>query len=87
MQKRVKWPVNHVYEVYWRDSCSSGGWKTLAEYRTDDKVGPMRSVGYLTKKDKHVVQLVQNMSSGTQHVADSMTIPRECVIVIKKLKR
>ena len=87
MTKPVKWPLTHIYEVYWRDSCSNGGWRSVEAHRADCQVGPMRSIGYLLRKDTDVVQLVQSMSGETQHIADIITIPRENVTAIKKLKR
>lgn len=87
MKKVVtKFPLSRRVEVDWRDSASRGGWDTVEHHRAYSKVGPMRSIGYLLKKDKDVIQLAQSMSSLTEHVADTVTIPRENITRIRTVR-
>jgi hypothetical protein len=80
-----KWPLRARVEVEWRDSASRGGWDSVGNHRQRRQVGPCRSIGYLLTQDKDVVQLAQSMSSMTQDVNDTVTIPRENVIRMKRL--
>ena len=63
---------------------SRGGWDTVEAHQKQDGVGPMRSIGYLLKKTKDVVQLAQSMDSHTK-VSDTITIPREAVTHIREI--
>ena len=85
MPKQIKWPLDTIVEVTWRDSHSSGGWKPIREHKEDASTGPMRTAGYIMRMDKDVVQVVQNMAASTQHVADIMTIPREVVLSVRRV--
>lgn len=87
MSSKTKWPLHRRVEVEWRDSASSGQWGSKKQYRKRrESVGPVRSIGYLLTHDKDVVQLVQSQSLGTRDITDAITIPRECVTKIRKLK-
>ncbi len=83
MSKRV---LHKRVEVKWRDSASRGGWDEISAHRERREVGPVLSVGYLLSKDKDVVQLAQSQSLMTGQVTDTVTIPRENVIYIRKLR-
>lgn len=83
---RVKWPLGRRVEVEWRDSASRGGWDSPGAHRARRGVGPCRSLGYLLTMDKDVVQLAQSQSAMTGDVTDTVTIPRENVIRIKRLR-
>ena len=85
MTKTIKWPLDTIVEVTWRDSHSAGGWKTIREHNEEAGTGPMRTSGYIIRMDKDVVQIGQNMSAWTQHVADVMTIPREVVLHVRRV--
>ena len=85
MVNKIKWPLNTIVEVTWRDSHSAGGWKTVREHKEEASTGPMRTSGYIMHMDKKVVQVAQNMSAWTQHVADVMTIPREVVLSVRRV--
>lgn len=78
-----KWPQKTIVEVSWLDACVQGKWGRKDDYL---KEGPMlcRTAGYLLKKDKSVVIIVQSQSVAGG-VADSMTIPRSCVTKIRRL--
>lgn len=84
VQTRV--PLRTKVEVTWRDSTSRGGWDTVASHRKRCDVGPCYSVGYLLTKNKDVVQLAQSQSSTNQDVNDTITIPREAIQKIRRLR-
>ncbi len=82
-----KWPLNDRVEVQWRDSAQSGrGWDDVRVHRRDNGIGPIRSIGYLLSKNRDVVQLSQSISSMTGHTTAVITIPRENVPHIRRLK-
>ena len=62
------------------------GWKhprTVDEFVAED-ADIMDSVGFLYKKNKKVVVLVQSVHA-PHNVAEALKIPRECVVSITKL--
>ena len=77
-------PRLKAVEVDWIDSATRKGWGSAADHRGS---GPMRcrTTGYLLKRDKHSVVLVQN-TDADGHVGDSMTIPASCVKKVWRLK-
>jgi len=82
----MSWPLKTRVEVEWRDSMSRGGWESAASHRSQRAVGPIRSIGFLLQSDKDVVQLAQSMSGLTGHVTDTITIPRENVVRMRKVR-
>lgn len=86
IKSAAKWPLGQRVEVEWRDSASRGTWDTLAEHRLRRGVGPCRSLGYLLTLDDDVVQLAQSQSAMTGMVSDTITIPRENVVRMKRLR-
>lgn len=81
----MRYPLRNRIEVEWRDSHSHQGWDTTEGHRGNASVGPMRSIGYVLAKDRHIIQLAQSMSAITGHVADTITIPRENVIRMRRI--
>jgi len=72
-------------EIVWIDSCTSGRWRTLDDYQDNEGLVECHSIGYMTKKNKKEVQVVQQISREAR-VADSITIPRSCIKKIRRLK-
>lgn len=81
-----KWPLRERVEVTWRDSAARGSWRSVEEHRSLRGVGPIRSIGYLLTHDKDVVQIAQSQSAMTGECSDTVTIPRENVTKIKRLR-
>ena len=72
-----------IVEVEWIDSCSDDGWmKSDSPRAKEHTVSHCTSVGYLFKKAKEKICLVQN-TSDTGSVGELMAIPR---CAIKKLR-
>jgi hypothetical protein len=66
-------------EIEWVDSCSDDGWmKSESERAQEHTVSHCTSIGYLYKKDKEKVCIVQN-TSDTGSIGELMAIPRKCV--------
>lgn len=75
-----------MVKVEWVDSCSDDGWMNAASPRAKEHtVSHCVSVGYLYKKDKEKVCIVQN-TSDTGSVGELMAIPRGCIKKITILK-
>lgn len=81
-----QWPLRDRVEVEWRDSASRGGWRTPDDYKRANAVGPIRSMGYLLTQTKDIVQVAQTQSAMNGDISDVMTIPRENVLRIKRLR-
>ena len=75
-------------EVKWKDTVSMGGWKTpqTIEDFVDEEIDVMESVGYLFKKNKKVVVIVQSCHKH-HNLAEVLKIPRENVVSIDELKK
>ena len=74
-----------LVEIAWYDSAVGGGWNTLSHYRNKKNVPQMKSVGWLTKNTKTEVQVVQSIAEDGE-VADSITIPKVCVVRTRRLR-
>ena len=72
-------------EVVWRDTSSSGGWKTLAAHRETRAPLLCRSTGYLLQRTSKVVHLLQSLDNNEKG-SDDLIIPREVVHSIRRLK-
>ena len=74
--------------VEWQDSGSNGRWSTREEYhkKATTVLSPIRSVGWINRKDNACVQVLQSQSGATGDVADAITIPRSCVRRIHRLR-
>ena len=79
-------PLRSRVEVTWRDSCSRDGWDSVDRHRQRRGVGPILSIGYLLAKDKGVIQLAQSQSVMNGEVACTLTIPRECVVHVRRVR-
>ena len=77
------WPLQTILEVEWQDSVSNTQWAPVAEHRKM-VTGPYRSIGYLVRCDRAVVQLAQSMGGGTQNIVDSISIPR---CAVRRMRR
>lgn len=87
-ERPIRWPLTVRVEVEWRDSVSTGGWNTVDHYKNNrSSVGPYRSIGYLIQCNKKIVQLAQSISGLTQDISDTITIPRACVIRMRRIPR
>ena len=71
-----------IVEVEWIDSCRTDGWHDQQDF------GPAlcRSAGYLLAKTEDKVTLALSLGDDTEHVCQTMTIPRVAVRKIRRLK-
>jgi hypothetical protein len=84
------WPLKRLVEVEWRDACTHSAWEDANVHREkarDIERKLLRSVGYLVRCNRRSVTIAQSMSSMTQYVSDSITIPRGEVRSIRQLGR
>ena len=84
--KKPRWPLHVRVEVEFVDSCTRGTWSSLEEHRRESSPSLCRSVGYLLERTATHVTVAQSISSHSQSVADTMSIPRACVRAIKRLR-
>jgi hypothetical protein len=91
MQNKPRYAFGNALPVLaeWTDSASTGRWDTPEAYarRAGENTGPIRSVGWINRKDHKVVQLVQTQSGANGDVVDAITIPRGCIRSIRRLRR
>jgi len=68
-----------IVEVEWIDSASGANtWNILESHADQLKPLPCKSAGYLVRKDREAVSIMQSQSVSGQYT-DAMTIPRSCV--------
>lgn len=79
-------------EITWADATSRSSWGSLKNHLGQQPM-EIESVGYLTKNDRKVVQIVQSKrdkyaddEDDTPVVADSLTIPKGWVRKIRRLR-
>jgi hypothetical protein len=72
----------HAYVVKWRDSSTLRGWSSM---EGDHSVAVITSVGWMVKETKTALTLTTGISEHG-NVCDAITIPRETVTKITKLK-
>ena len=72
-------------EVIWHDAATCGGWRSLKRYQDEESLIECRAVGYMTKKNKKEVQVVQQISKPGS-ASDAVTIPIHSVKKIKRLR-
>jgi hypothetical protein len=84
MGKKPTWPLQQLVEVEWDDSITDSSWASASDHRMAT-VGPHRSLGYLVRSDRVLIQVAQSMSAVTQHITDSLSIPRAAVRKIRSL--
>jgi hypothetical protein len=83
---KSRWPLLVRVEVEFVDACTRGTWSTLEEQRRESRPSRCRSIGYLVERTATHVTVAQSISSASQNVADTMSIPRRAVLSIKKLR-
>lgn len=66
-----------VVKIEWVDSCSGDNWEGFKESE-EHTIAKCESVGYLLRKDKEQVQIVQNISDNG-HLCAQIAIPRGCI--------
>ncbi|MEQ1726733.1 MAG: hypothetical protein ABL982_00015 [Vicinamibacterales bacterium] len=78
------WPLRELVVITWHDSYTRGRWYELEEHRKVCGL-PMecRTVGWVTKRDKETITVVQTMSGDA--VSDSMTIPLSCIRRVRRV--
>lgn len=74
---------HHAYIVKWRDSSSLRGWQSID---ADHSVGIINSVGWMVRETKTAITLTTGISEHGS-VCDAITIPREAVTNITRLKQ
>ena len=77
----------HIYRVDWRDASLTTGWQPLDGAGHGTSV--CQTVGFLIEKTKRHVAIAQSVSTtpnGTELTDAIMTIPRDWVTRIKRLK-
>jgi hypothetical protein len=80
-------PKLQMVRVEWVDSCSDEGWFKINSLRAKEPtVSHCTTVGFLLKKDRDKVCIVQNMSD-TGSVGDLMAIPRRAVNKLTILRK
>ena len=80
----LKFPLDQVVIVDWTDACGSPGWGDREEFEAIDGIA-VRSVGFLLRKDKRFITLMQTQSiEGGMNA--SITIPAGWVKMIHKIK-
>lgn len=80
----MKFPVQKIVEVDWKDACGQAGWDDIEEHRSLEPM-PCKSVGYLLKKNKTEIVLAF-CQAGHGGINSSMCIPMVWVSKIKVIK-
>lgn len=79
-------PESNLVEVDWVDSASRGRWDSLENYKKE-VTAYCRSAGYLIADTKHHLIILQTQGANTINDAlDAITIPKGCVLKVRKLK-
>ena len=86
---KADWPLPEgvpVVEVEWWDSAAVHGWQAKADALASagKKALPCKSVGYLWKRNKHRLLLVQSQSASGQ-AAGTFSIPMTAVAHLRVL--
>lgn len=76
-------PKHHAYIVKWRDSSTLRGWQAINS--PQHSVSAISSVGWLVQKTPATVTLTTSISD-CGNVTDAITIPREAITQMTKLK-
>lgn len=74
---------HHAYIVKWRDSSTLRGWRAIDDHAHG--VSMVWSVGWLVKQTPKTLTLTAGISE-CGNVVDALTIPREAVTQMTKLK-
>lgn len=91
MVVEAAWPLKKdtsIVEVEWVDSSSLHGWHSAADAAagTGNRALPCRSVGYLWKRNKHRLLLVQSQS-GSGMLDEAFAIPARAITRVRTLGR
>lgn len=73
---------HHACIVKWRDSSSLRGWQSMT---ADHGVAIIHSVGWIAREAKDEITLTVGISENGS-VCDAITIPREAIVKIQRLK-
>ncbi len=80
------WPLPVLVEIEWNDSITTHNiWVELKDHPFQ-AVGPLKTVGYIVRSTRQVIEVAQSQSAVTQHFTDTMTIPRGAVRKVRRLK-
>lgn len=74
---------HHAYTVTWRDSSTLRGWRSIEDGA--HKTATITSVGWLVQQTPKTVTITTSISE-CGNVADSLSIPREAITKMTKLK-
>lgn len=74
---------HHAYVVKWRDSSSLRGWQGIGNQQHG--VSTITSVGWLARENKTEVTIATCISD-CGNVRDALTIPREAITKMTRLK-
>lgn len=74
---------HHAYVVKWRDSSSLRGWNRLDS--PDHGVAVITSVGWMARQTPKEITLTTSISENG-NAPDALTIPREAITKMTKLK-
>lgn len=83
MPKKQKQKNYSLFQVTWNDAAARGQWKSLDDTIFNEGI-EIVSVGYKISENRKNVTLAQSLSKGRGY-ADTITIPRGCVVSTKKL--
>lgn len=77
-----------MVEVEWLDSMSEGRWMDTetAISRATREVMLHRSVGYLIHETDDLILLAGSRGESSEHVSDTMQIPRVAILAVHDLK-
>ena len=88
MPGKPRWPLRQcpIVEVEWEDSSSVHGWHELADAAeaTGKRALSCKSVGYLWKRNRHRLLLVQSQAA-SEMVDEVFSIPSGAVQVVRTL--
>lgn len=76
---------HHAYVIKWRDSCSNGGWRRV-DTLDREEIAIITSVGWIVRQTKKEITITTSMSD-RGNVMDTLTIPREAVTMMTRLKQ
>jgi hypothetical protein len=75
---------HHAFVVKWRDSAANRGWRSIDD-PAHDEVAEITSVGWLVRQTPRTISLTTSIS-GQGNVMDTLSIPRECITKMQRLK-
>ena len=72
-----------MVEIEWVDSATTRGWNSPGQF-VESPLAHCRTVGYLLKRTKKYVVVVQSLGDDTHNAGEGLGIPASCV---KRLRR